>query len=320
MSIGQAVRASRISRKLTQADVAERAGVSRQAIGLLENGGGRIATLLAVQPHAPIRLRGLPPGPTFGDRLKVARGQRSIAEVAHLAGLAINTVRALEANGGTITSLSRLVTILAAKAAFEMVPHRPKRWRAVHGWSNPNRSLTDHYTTPAPIIRLLLDHEKFEGSVLEPCVGEARVIEHVLFERGQNDVTCFDLAGKNAERRDFFDITEPYDAIVTNPPFKQHVAFIKHARTIARRKIAFLLPLNYLTGKTRHEEIWSHTDFPLARVLVMNRGVNFLTDDPFADRLLSSQLYCAWYVFERGHVGAPTVQWIDNHSLIERGG
>jgi hypothetical protein len=79
-----------------------------------------------------------------------------------------------------------------------------------------------------------------------------------------------------------------------------------------------MLPLNYLTGKQRHSEIWDDGQFPLARVLIMNRGVNFLTDDPFAERVMSSQLYCGWFIFDRDHVGPPTMTWVDNHALIAR--
>lgn len=320
MNFGQAVRASRLSRKLTQSELAKRAGVSRQAIVLLESNSGRLSTLMAVQRFAPIRLLGLPPGHSFGQRVRAARGSRTVEEVAAVAGVAANTVRALEADRGTVRSLSRLIVALAPDAAVRPVFERTRGFATVGGRSSPNRTTQDYYATPAPIVRILLDNEEFVGSLLEPCVGEARVIEHVLRERGFNDVTCFDLVGEGAEKRDFFNISEPYDAVLTNPPFNQHVAFIVHAKTIARHKIALLLPLNYLTGRQRQTEIWDDKSFPLARVLVLNRGVNFLADDPFSDRIQASQLYLAWFIWERSHTGPPTVSWLDSHALIQRAG
>jgi transcriptional regulator with XRE-family HTH domain len=318
LNFGQAVRASRLSRKLTQAEVATLAGVSRQAIVLLESNRGRVSTLLAVQPHAPIRMSGPPVGKTYGERVRAARGERSISQIAELAGVTANTVRAIEANGGTVTSLSQVGLAVSPQATVEPNIHKPRVWKTVHGKTNPNRAIADYYATPAPIARLLLDHENFEGSILEPCVGEARVLEIVLRERGYVDLHFFDLMGAGHERRDFFDITESYDAIVTNPPFNRHVDFVLHAKKIATKKIALLLPLNYITGKQRHSEIWDDDQFPLARVLIMNRGVNFLTDDPFAERVMSSQLYCGWFIFDRDHVGPPTMTWVDNHALIAR--
>ena len=318
MNFGLAVRASRLSRKLTQAEVATLVGISRQAIVLLESNAGRVATLLAVQPYALVKLRGLPPGKTFGERIRAARGSRSIHDVAASAGISSNTVRALESNGGTVRCLSLLLNSLAPEASVVPVFDRNRGFKTVGGRGNPNRAIHDYYATPAPIVRILLDHETFEGSILEPAVGQARVVEHVLKERGYTDVTCYDLAGEGEEKRDFFDVYETFSAIVTNPPFGQHVEFIKHAKNLAENKIAFLLPLNYLTGKQRHAEIWEDRIFPLARVMVLNRGVNFLVNDPFAENIQPSQLYLAWFIFERAHEGPPVLSWIDSHALIER--
>lgn len=318
MNIGQAVRASRRARKLTQADVGRLAGVSRQAIVLLEGNGGRVATLLAVHDHAPIRLDGLQPGKTFGDRLRAARGNKSIDAVAAAAQVSPNTIRSLEQNRGTVRLLARVIEALAPNASVAPVFDRTRSFPTVGGRRSPNRTLQDYYATPAPIVRILLDHESFEGSILEPAVGEARVVERVLHERGYTDVTCFDLVGDGHERRDFFDVHEPFDSIITNPPFSRHVEFIIHAKRIARAKIALLLPLNYLTGHQRQREVWDDRQFPLARVHVLNRGVNFLAADPFADQILPSQLYLAWYIWDRSHLGPPTITWLDSHALIGR--
>lgn len=303
---------------MSQSDVANLAGISRQAVGLLEANAGRISTLLAAQSHAPIRLRGLPEAKTFGERVRAARGSRSIDEVAALASISPNTVRALEKDTGTVRCLWKLIHALAPEASVAPVFERGRGFKTVGGRGNPNRSKHDYYATPAPIVRVLLEHERFEGSILEPCVGEARVIERVLNEHGYEDVTCFDLAGEGKERRDFFTISENYETVLTNPPFNQHVTFILHAKTIAKSKIALLLPLNYLTGKQRHAELWDDRSFPLARVLVLNRGVNFLVDDPFAEYVQPSQLYLAWFIFERSHDGPPVLSWIDSHALIQR--
>lgn len=320
MNFGAAIRASRISRKLSQAELSQRIGVSRQAIGLLEGNAGRMSTLLAAQAHAPIQVSGLAVGRTLAERLRKSRGSRSILKVACNAGVSPNTVRALEKGGGTVGSFTKVAVTLAPSVKVRAVPMRRYGFKTVGGKRNNQRPIEDYYATPAPIARVLLDHEGFAGSILEPCVGEARVIEHVLFERGYSEVTCFDLQGEEGERRDFFDVTERYDAIVTNPPFNAHVRFIQHAKRVARQKIALLLPLNYLTGKQRHSQIWEDQVFPLARVYIFNRGVGFLSNDPFADRVPPTQLYCAWFVFERAHSGPPQLKWIDNDAFVYREG
>ena len=322
MNLGDAVRLSRQSRKMTQQELAAQAGVSRQAIVLLESGAGRISTLLAVLDHAPVKFQSLPqPKSLLHTRLRAARetNRQTIADVSRAAGISVNTVKAVEAGGGTVGTLTKLIAVVAPRAKAIPWLEKPRRhWKTVGGKANPDRDFSDYYATPAPIARMLLDHENFTGSILEPAVGEARVIERVLMERGYQDITCFDLLGAGDEQCDFFDITEQYDCLITNPPFNRHVDFILHAKTLARDKIAFLLPLNYITGKKRHSEVWADTAFPLARVLVLNRGISYLSDDPFSESVAPSQLYCGWFVFERGHAGPPTMTWIDNHALIDR--
>jgi hypothetical protein len=81
--------------------------------------------------------------------------------------------------------------------------------------------------------------------------------------------------------------------------------------------VALLLPLNYLTGAGRLNAIWSDDKFPLSDVLIFNRGIDFLKN-PFNEKLGSSQMYCAWYVWDQKHVGPPRMRWLDNDRFIER--
>jgi hypothetical protein len=246
----------------------------------------------------------------------------SLREVAERADIAVNTIREIEAGRGTMDRVHRLAGVVAPRAQAKALKNGSDRNGFVTvGWvADRNRHRADYYPSPAPIVRLLLDHEEFDKaqSVLEPTVGQARVIERILRERGFVDVTCFDLHGEGHERRDFFDIHEPYHTIITNPPFRLHREFIRHAKQIATHKIALLLPLNYLTGVGRHQDIWTDPEFPLARVYVMNRGIDFIGSDPHADAFRPSQMYCCWFTFERGHTGPPTLHWIDNNKHVER--
>jgi hypothetical protein len=138
----------------------------------------------------------------------------------------------------------------------------------------------------------------------------------VLHERGYATV-CFDLHGLGEEKRDFFTLTERYHSLITNPPFSLHLGFIQHAKRIVDDKIALLLPINYLTGEQRRFEIWEDRAFPLARVHVLSRGINF-SADPHVEKFASAQLYMGWFVFERRHIGDPQIKWIDCSPWIER--
>jgi len=322
LDIGAAIRASRKLRKLTQAELGDRAGVTRQAVAALEGNQGHLSTMFALLEHAPINFKGMTSGAAVGEKLALARQatRLSLAAVARTAGVSINTVRNLERNRGSVGPLIKVAGIVAPRLRAGPAPiETGKVWRTVAGHPNRARDPNDYYATPAPIVRLLLDHEEFDrkSSILEPCVGKARVIETVLRAEGFERITCSDIAGNGTEQRDFFDITDHHDVVLTNPPFNRHVDWVVHAKRIARHKIALLMPLNYLTGADRHDRIWKDEEFPLARVLVLNRGISFM-GDPFAERLEATQLYCAWYIWDRAHKGPPAIHWIDNHAIMDR--
>jgi transcriptional regulator with XRE-family HTH domain len=326
LDIGGALRAGRVARKLTQAELGKLAGLSRQAVAEIEKNTSRVRSLDALEKHVPISVTGLPTGSrVLGKRLRLARLGKSysLRDLSDRADVAVNTIREIEAGRGTLEPLRRLARVVAPQARAKAVKIGSNRnGLAVVGWiADRARRRADYYASPAPIVRLLLDNEHFDRAlpILEPAVGEARVIERVLKERGFN-VVCSDIHGVGKECRDFFDIKEPHHTIITNPPFRLHREFIKHAKRVATHKFAFLLPMNYLVGAQRQFEIWSDSDFPLARVHVLNRGIDFIGSDPHSNRFKPSQIYCAWFIFERSHRGPPTLHWIDSHQHIERKG
>lgn len=326
MDIGGALRTGREARKLTQTELGKLAGISRQAVADIERNGGRVAHFHSIEKIIPISISRLPHADTLGERLKLARvaDGMTLREVAAQSKIAVNTIRQIEAGRGTLGPLLRYAASMRPNARVKPITSiSNRRGLRVVGWrADKSKSPADYYASPAPIVRLLLDHEEFDQNqtILEPAVGEARVIARVLRERGFKDVVCFDLHGEGDERKDFFALTDQYHTIITNPPFSLHRQFIQHAKRIATNKIAFLLPLNYLTGSSRHEELWTDRTFPLAKVHVLNRGVDFIGSDPHADSFRPSQLYCAWFVFEKAHCGPPTLHWIDSNRLIERKG
>ena len=323
MDIGLPIRHARERKRLTQTEVADAIGASRQALAMLEANRGRVTTLGRFETFMRVHVSGLKPEGSIVAEIKATRlrAELSLREIAEQAKISVNTLRGLEGGSGSITSLLAVLRALAPLGEVRVVnlSQRRRALVTVARDPNPDRDPHDYYSTPPAITRLLLDHEEFdpEHPVLEPAVGEARAIDLVLKERGYSTV-CFDLNGTGAERRSFFDIEESYQTIVTNPPYRLHQEFILHAKRIAVSKIAFLLPLNYLTGASRYADLWTDRGFPLARVHVLNRGIDFRRSDPLADTFAPSQMYCAWFVFERGHQGPPHINWIDSNQWIAR--
>ena len=325
LSFGQAIRDSRTARSFTQAQVADKAGVSRQAVNLLEQGGGKLSTLLKVAEFTPVVVTHFRAGSSFGERIKASREAKgmTITGLASRAAIAPNTVRAIEAGGGTVETLAALIRTLSLRAMVRPVPVEPAREARFSSFvASPGRARDplDRYATPLPIVRLLLDHEPLPAgcSILEPAVGEHRVIERALRERGFANIVCRDIEADNGEQQDFLAEQGRYDVVLTNPPFRLHVDFIKKAKQVARSKVIPLMPLTVLTGAERLRDVWQDSDFPLARAYILTRGVDFGTSDPMSPTFATSKMYVTWFVFERGHVGPPVLNWIDNDPWVRR--
>ena len=171
-----------------------------------------------------------------------------------------------------------------------------------------NRRKSDFYETPYSLTRLLLEKEKLVGAILEPAVGGG-AIGKVLNEY-QYSYTGYDV------ENDFLKQTQKYDTIITNPPYSLSQKFILKAKENARKKIVFLLPLSYLHGKKRYDEIWLDRTFPLARIYVFTRypllGERLRQDGKHN----TGMMVYAWYIWERDYKGEPTIKWLDNNEFI----
>lgn len=170
------------------------------------------------------------------------------------------------------------------------------------------RKASDFYETPYSLTRLLLEKEKLSGAILEPAVGGG-AIGKVLNEF-QYSYMGYDI------ENDFLKQTQKYDTIITNPPYSLSQRFILKAKENARKKIIFLLPLSYLHGKKRFDEIWSDKEFPLARIYVFTRY------PPLGEKLRqdgkhnTGMMVYAWFVWERKYKGEPVIKWLDNNDFI----
>ncbi len=165
------------------------------------------------------------------------------------------------------------------------------------------RKKSDFYETPFSMTRQLLDTEPIEGTVLEPACGGGAISSQLVCE-------AYDA------ERDFLTEQREFDTIITNPPYSLALEFIQKAKSLARQKIIFLLPLSYLHGKKRFDAIWLDGTFPLARIYVFTR-YPMLGEQLRADgKYNTGMMVYAWYVWEKGHKGAATVHWLDNHQYV----
>ena len=181
------------------------------------------------------------------------------------------------------------------------------------GNTNKRRSKSDFYQTPYNITRRLLEVEKFKGRILEPASG-AGAIKAILKEAGYDDVTAYDLL---LNGKDFLTETRKFDAIITNPPFSLAKEFILKACEVAPR-FAFLLPLNYLHGKERLDEIYSREI--LEKIYIFVRYPLLSREIRSDGKYDTGMMVYAWYIFDTRHKSAPTIHLIDNDSDVVRKG
>tara|TARA_B100000287_G_scaffold192279_1_gene181456 strand:+ start:13228 stop:13866 length:639 start_codon:yes stop_codon:yes gene_type:complete len=174
------------------------------------------------------------------------------------------------------------------------------------------RKKSDFYETPYTLTRKFLDVEYFNksGTVCEPACGGG-AIERVLKEYWNDDlVTAYD------KETNFLWETGQYDYIITNPPFSLAFEFIQRAKQVAKGKFAFLLPLSYLHGKKRFDEIYSDRTYGLERVYVFTRypmlGESLREDGKYN----TGMMVYAWYVWTNGYSGQPTIDWLDNNEDV----
>jgi hypothetical protein len=172
------------------------------------------------------------------------------------------------------------------------------------------RKKSDFYETPYSITRHLLNVEDFDYNLIicEPACGDGAIVK-VLREKTNNTI-FYDI------EKNFLTEIEQYDYIITNPPFSIAYEFIQKAKIVAKKKFAFLLPLSYLHGKKRYDDIYSDKEYPLKKVYVFTRypmlGEKLREDGKYN----TGMMVYAWFIFEKNYNGPSMIDWIDNNSDV----
>ena len=189
----------------------------------------------------------------------------------------------------------------------------------------------DYYATPTWATKALLDRERFWGNVYEPACGEGYISKELKYA-GLNvissDVNCkipvtkdfgetyeeviafgnyiIDFLDERQVERCLinYDMDMMADHIITNPPFKLATEFMLQAKKHAKHKVALLLKLNHLAGARRFKSIWQDKEFPLKKVLIFCKRLQF------PGYKCSTTLEMAWFIWDRGYEGRPYIDWI----------
>jgi hypothetical protein len=180
------------------------------------------------------------------------------------------------------------------------------------------RKASDLYETHYSLTREFLDNTTWyrHFSICDPCAGNGAIVK-ILEEYEFNLIDYHDILTDGV---DFLQDNTPVQYIITNPPYSLANEFILHAKEVVKEKFAFLLPLTYLQGSYRYNNIWKDIWFPLESIYVFNRfpmlGVPLREDGLMPTGMQAM----AWFVWNKEHEGEPTIHWLDIDKYILRKG
>lgn len=172
--------------------------------------------------------------------------------------------------------------------------------------NNGEREKDDFYPTPKYAVDELLKREVFNGNIWECACGEGDISE-VFLKKGF-DVKSTDLIDRGfGEVGNFFETDYVADNIVTNPPYKHALEFVNEAKKKSTGKIAMFLKTVFLESEKRRT-MFEDKEFPLKTVYQFSKRVTLYKNGIKMKN--SGMIAYAWYVWEKGYCGKPTIEWI----------
>lgn len=178
--------------------------------------------------------------------------------------------------------------------------------------SDMQRQSQDYYATDPKAMELLLQYEQFDHNVWEPACGEGH-LSKVLEQYGYN-VKSTDIVYRGYGEQTPLDFltNDPlrFDGdIITNPPYKYALDFVQRSLEAVEpgHKVAMFLKLQFLEGKERKRFF---LDNPPKTVYVSSSRLKCAPNGDF-NKIASSAVAYAWFVWEKGYRGDPHIKWIN---------
>ena len=176
------------------------------------------------------------------------------------------------------------------------------------------RQAHDYYATDPLAAELLLQQEEFLTDIWECASGENHLAE--VFKKHGHYVRTSDIIKRTptTEVYDFLSVdnTSWNGDIITNPPYKQATEFIYKTLSIIREgnKVAMFLKLQFMEGKERKRLFTNH---PPKVIYVSSSRIMCAKNGDFETMRAGggSAVAYAWYVWEKGYNGNPTIKWIN---------
>jgi hypothetical protein len=186
-----------------------------------------------------------------------------------------------------------------------------RRAEKSHVWQ---RMQHEHYVEPEWCSRRLFEVEDFVGPISDPACGFGNILKSA--KAATHDVWAADIVDRGYEGtivQDFFTAPHNPSDIVSNPPFDQFKPFAMRALDVCYEKVALIwlvrtLPAARWLKDTPLARIWFLTPRPpMPPGCVVSHGVG-LHGEP--QKVGGGKQDFCWLVWDRAHVGAPTVGWL----------
>jgi hypothetical protein len=173
-----------------------------------------------------------------------------------------------------------------------------------------DRPELDYYATPPEMAEELLRLEPDLNNIWEPACGEGHLAD--VFAYHDKLGIASDIVDRQYGRViDFLQASGIVwnGDIVTNPPYNKAQEFVEHALDLIPkgRKVCMFLKLTFLEGQKR-SSLFARNE--LKTVYVSTRRVNCALNGNFDNKQSSAVAY-AWFVWEKGYNGKPTIEWFN---------
>lgn len=183
----------------------------------------------------------------------------------------------------------------------------PLRKRESSIWE---REANDWYIEPDWVSARLFEEESFEGCITDPAAGSGRIIRsaHAAGYR----TLAFDITDRGIAYYAIINYLENNtrnENVVSNPPFGIAEQFVAHALRYTERKVAMLLPANWVQGDKRSR--WLEGT-PLRRVWFITPRPSMPPGHVVAagGKPGNGTTDYAWFVWQRGYDGAREIRWL----------
>lgn len=175
-----------------------------------------------------------------------------------------------------------------------------------HQWE---RNENDFYVEPEWCSRRLLQEEKFEGDIWDPCCGFGTIVKSAIeegFAALGTDIVNRGYPSMHMTK-DFLKVKASGTVnIVCNPPFNLAREFAEQALKCTTGKIAMIFPTARLNAARWLEEM------PLRRVWLMTPRPSMPPGHVIArgEKPGGGKMDFCWFVLEPGYRGKPQLRWL----------